>query len=206
MTDVKNYSENEAWERIYNGLTGVDPNDAEGFLGQMAQNEAISRIAQLIEGTLGLRFRPLDALTDRFGGIYTWTGTVTMESIPASWTRVSGSFQNSMLYSDYITPQPTQDRILINDYGVYQVEWSISFQGSSDVDYMFEPYCWVGMPQAAATVTPLSSGSVITASGSGYAYASGSSVAVSLYVKPSAADAWLKLVTSQIKVRKVRAT
>jgi hypothetical protein len=206
MADAKNYSENESWERIYNGLIGTDPNDQQGFLGQMAQNEALSKIAQLIEGTLGLRFRPLDALTDRFGGIYTWTGTVTMEGIPAAWTRVSGSFQNSMLYSDYITPQPTQDRILINDYGVYEVDWSISFQGSPDIEYMFEPYCWVGMPQAAATVTPIASGSVIEASGSGYAYASGTTVAVSLYTKPSTASAWLKLRTSQIKIRKVRAT
>jgi len=203
--DVKNYSRNEAFERIYNALIGIDSDDQDGFLGQMAENDAVSRIAQLMEGSLGLRIRPLDNLTDQFGGVFVWTGTSVMQSVPAAWTKLTGTFQNAMLYSDYITPQPQYDRILINDYGVYDVHWSMSFQGSSDMNYMLEPYCYVGMPQAAVTVTPIASGSIVNVSGHGYAYASGTAVQVALYIKPGSADAWFKPITGQIEIRKVRA-
>jgi len=45
---LANYSTNESWERIYNALIGVNPNDQEGYLGQMPLQEAWSRIAQQV--------------------------------------------------------------------------------------------------------------------------------------------------------------
>jgi hypothetical protein len=50
---VKSYSENESIERVYNTLKGINPNDAENFLGQMPKNEALARIAQLLENSSG---------------------------------------------------------------------------------------------------------------------------------------------------------
>jgi len=204
MTDVKNYSENESWERIYNVLRGVNPNDQEGYLGQMPHNESWARIAQLLEGSLGLSFNPLNTITDEFGGMYTWTGTVTMTGITAAWTRISGSFQNGMIHSTNITPQQAQDRILIGSAGTYKIDWSISFHGSPDVEYMLEPYFGgVGAPQAAATIQPASSGSAVVASGSGFVNTSGSVASYAMmYVKPSA-TAWFKILSANVTVRKV---
>jgi hypothetical protein len=90
----------------------------------------------------------------------------------------------------------------INDYGIYFVSWSMSYIGSPDVNYKIEPYCFVGMPQAAAESTPSTSGSVTSMSGSGFGEASGSAVEVALYLK-SSASAWMIPQVIQLNVLKV---
>lgn len=69
---IKNYSENEAIERIYNTLIGNNPNDAEAFLGQMPKNEALARIAQILENSSGESFK---LNVPNLGVTYTATGT-----------------------------------------------------------------------------------------------------------------------------------
>lgn len=44
---LADYPTNESWERIYNALIGVDPNDQPGYLGQMPLQQSWARIAQL---------------------------------------------------------------------------------------------------------------------------------------------------------------
>ena len=202
-----NYSDNEALERIYNALIGNNPTDFDGFLGQMPKDEALTRIAQLLEGSLGTELSPLQAIADNFnsqyGGIYSWTGSASsMTAIPTSWTRITGAFQNSMLSNGDVTCQPTQDRILLNDYGRWLVEWQVSYYGSPNIEYMIEPYCWVGMPQAAATSKPAASGTATVMSGVGVANASGTAVQVSLYIKPSA-TAWFRMMSGQVFVKRL---
>lgn len=201
MPDRK-YSSNESFERISSILGGVNPADAEETLGLKPWNESLALVAQLLEGSKeGSR---LSVPIQKFGQIYTWTGTVTLTGYTTAWTKITGTFQNSGEVSDTgITLQPTQDRILINDWGVYFVSWQLSYIGSPDVDYKVEPYCFVGMPQAAAVSTPRSSGTVTSMGGSGFAEASGSAIQVSLYMKPSVTAAWIVPQAVQLSVIRV---
>ena len=202
---LADYPTNESWERIYNALIGVNPNDQEGYLGQMPLQEAWSRIAQLLEDSLGedgVVPGTLMANTQKYGSIYTWTGTVEYTGMTAAWTKLTGCFQNAGRYSDDITLDPFSARMRINDWGIYFVSWSMSYIGSPDINYKIEPYCFVGMPQAAAESTPSASGSVMSMSGSGFAEASGSAVEVALYLKPSA-TAWMIPQVIQVNVLKV---
>jgi hypothetical protein len=60
---LKDYSENESLERIYNVLIGTNHIDNEDFLGQMPKNEALTRIAQILEGSLGdAVFAPVETI------------------------------------------------------------------------------------------------------------------------------------------------
>lgn len=200
-----NYSIQESAERIYNALIKTDPDDAECFLGRMSLNESFARIAQLMENTLGVDgYLPNLLLknTQRFGSIYTWTGTVTLTGMTTSWTKITGTFQNAGRYSSGITLDPNQARIRINDYGIYFVSWEMSYIGSPDINYKIEPYCYVGMPQAAAESTPATSGSVTSMSGSGFGEASGSAVEVALYLQTSN-TAWMIPQVIQLNVLKV---
>jgi len=201
-----NYPFAESLQRIREVLAGTDPNDQVGYLTDMPWNEALSDIAQMLEDTLGSDgYVPgrLLANSQRFGAIYTWTGTVEYTGMTTSWTKLTGCFQNAGQYSENgITCAPTTARILINDWGVYFVSWSLSYIGSPNINYKVEPYCFVGMPQAAAESTPATSGSVTSMSGSGFAEASGSAVEVALYLKPSA-TAWLIPQVLQVNVLKV---
>jgi len=201
MPDRK-YSSNESFERISSILGGVNPSDAEETLGLKPWNESLALIAQLLEGSKeGSR---LSVPIQKFGQIYTWTGTVTLTGYTTAWTKITGAFQNSGEVSDTgITLQPTQDRILINDWGVYFVSWNMSYIGSPNVDYKVEPYCFTGMPQAAAVSTPRSSGTVTSMGSSGFAEASGSAIQVSLYMQPSVTAAWFIPQTIQVSVLRV---
>ena len=202
---LANYSTNESWERIYNALKGINPNDQEGYLGQMPLQEAWSRLAQLLEDSLGedgVIPGTLLANTQRYGSIFTWTGTKTYTGMTTEWTKLTGCFQNAGQYSNGITLDPYQARMCINDYGIYFVSWSMSYIGSPNIKYKIEPYCFVGMPQAAAESTPSTSGSVTSMSGSGFGEASGSAVEVALYLK-SSASAWMIPQVIQLNVLKV---
>jgi hypothetical protein len=198
---IYKYSSNESFERISSILGGVNPDDAEETLGRKPWNESLALIAQLLEGSLeGSR---LSVPIQKFGQIYTWTGTATFTGMTTSWTKLTGTFQNSGEVSDTgITLQPTSSQILINDWGVYFVSWQMSYIGSPDLDYKVEPYCFVGMPQAAAQSTPRTSGTITSMGGSGFAEASGSAIAVSLYLKPSA-TAWIIPQVVQLSVMRV---
>jgi hypothetical protein len=223
---VQQYAENESLQRIYQMLSGgVNPDDMEGTLGQLARNESLARIAQILEG--GIAFSPPDSMkasnaeviagtsdakfitpdklseVSKFGGIYAWTGTSELTGMPASWTRITGTFQNSMAFSDSVTSQPTQDRFLVDDVGTWFVSWQMSYIGSPDIQYKIEPYCFVGMPQAAAVSQPSSSGTVTSMSGSGFAKASGTAVQFSLYMLPDTASAWLIPVCVQLSAQRV---
>lgn len=204
--NLKNYSVQESAERIYNSLLGRNPDDAECYLGRKSLNESMARIAQLMENSLGTTgYLPtiLQKNSQRYGAIYTWTGTVEYQGMTASWTQITGAFQNSGKHSALgVRSEPNNARILINDYGIYFVSWQMSYIGSPDINYKVEPYCWVGMPQAAAESTPSASGSVITMSGCGFAEASGTAVNVALYMSTSN-TAWFVPRSLQLNVIKV---
>jgi hypothetical protein len=68
-----NYSSNEALERIYKMLSNAaNPSDTAGYLGQMSFDEALTRIAQLLEGSLGdatFDFPAVAAASSSFSGV-----------------------------------------------------------------------------------------------------------------------------------------
>lgn len=202
MTEPFDYSENESLERIYHILNGdVLLSSAPSTQGDMPHDEALARITMLLDGTLeGLR-NPLD----KYGQIWAWTGTTLIAGISAtSFTKITGTFQNQSNYLS-VTPDWNDDRILVSDSGaVYLIDWSISFVGSPAVGYKFEPfYGGVGIPQAANSATPNTSGTFACASGFGYQYISGSNVAIDLRLLPSITGSWIKPAQVSLGLRRV---
>ena len=202
---MADYSKKEALDRIVRVLLDV-PAGSETpdtiLQGDLrSENKSVSDIAKLLEDTLSgedLVF-PAQARQD-YGEVWTWTGTVELTALPSTaYTKITGTFQNSS-YADGITCQPTQDRLLLTRTGYYFVDWQLSFQGSSDIAYKFEPYhAALGAPQAAAEVQPSASGSAVSISGCGIFIASGISELVDLRMKPSA-TAWLVPRCAQLRV------
>lgn len=184
----------------------------------LSEDGALSDLAEVLAGSLPSETAilppsvsvPFVNLDPRYGGIYTWTGTVHMQGITAAFSKITGSFQNSMAGSTGMTLQPTNDRILItNDYGIFMVQWQASILGSSVVTYAIEPYVqepgagsMLGMPQAVGSANPSASGSVTSLSGCGLIYISGTSTQVDLRVS-SGQTAWFKFQAGQLVVFKL---
>jgi hypothetical protein len=146
---LQNYSENEAVERIYRMLSGgANPEDVSGLLGQMAINEALARIAQLLEGSYGTLALPSSMIADtdaandgtsntvaltpyghslahEYGGIYVATGTVS-QSLPATtWTKITGAFHAGMEASGEMTTDWNDDRLVLNEQGMWFVHYQV---------------------------------------------------------------------------------
>lgn len=158
---VQNYSENESLQRILHALTGEpDPADTEGTLGQMAHNEALARLAQLIEGSYGTLALP-DSIPHGYGGIYVNTGTVVQSFTASTWSKVTGAFQNALLGNN-LTADYDDDRILLNDIGVYFIEYHADLLSSNggNATLRARPYAdAVAVPQAESSVVFSVSGS-----------------------------------------------
>lgn len=202
------YNKQESLNRILRVLEGhTETNGAPniGLDGSLfSETEALTRIAQLLGNQLlGEALHLPVAIEHDYGGIYTWTGTSTLTNMTSSaYTKITGSFQNSM-YADGITAQPTLDRLLLSQTGMYFVSWSLSYIGSSAINYKVEPYhAALGTPQAAAESTPTSSGTVTSMSGSGIFIASGTAELVDLRLLPSA-TAWMVPVVMQMTVQRI---
>jgi hypothetical protein len=184
----------------------------------LSEDESLSDLAEVLGGSLPNETAvlppsisvPFINLDPRYGGIYTWTGTCTMQSLGTPFSKITGSFQNSMVGSTGMTLQPLNDRILItNDYGIFVVQWQATILGSSDVTYAIEPYVqepgagsMLGMPQAVSSVNPSASGSTTSMSGIGLIYISGTSTQVDLRVSVGQ-TAWMKFQAGQLVVFKL---
>lgn len=151
------YSENESLERIYKMLSAADnPDDIEGLLGQMSRDEALTRIAQLLEGSLGsatlslpsamaataeqANARSADAVNTvmitpashhwahEFGGIYVATGTVNQAFPQTTWTKITGTFHGYMQDSgSEIDSDWNDDRIVVDEPSDYLAAYQISW-------------------------------------------------------------------------------
>lgn len=163
-----NYSVNESLERIYIALSGgADPSDVDGLLGQMPVNEALTRIAQLLEGSLGVATLTLpDAIPHGYGGIYVSTGTANQAFTLNTWAKVTGAFQNSMVGTD-LTADYNDDRIVLNDVGTYFIEYRLSLLSSNGGNATLR-----ARPYADSVAVPAAESSVVF-SGSGSASISG---------------------------------
>jgi hypothetical protein len=207
-TGEQKYSKKEALHRIYLILTGqTETNDTPdtAIKGELySEDQSLSKIAEVMSDSLpGYSFHFPAAAQNDYGEIWAWTGTATMTGLGTTAVKITGTFQNSSYY-DGITPQPTSDRLLLSQTGYYFVDWQMSFQGSSDVEYRVEPYhAALGTPQAAALVKPYVSGSVMSASGVGIFIATGSAELIDLRVLCSAAGSWLIPRTAQLRVYRV---
>lgn len=201
------YGTTEALNRILRILEGrpiltADPETVPGEI--LSEEEATSQIAEILgDGITGEVLHLPASLQQDYGGIYTWTGTSTLTGmVSTSYTKITGSFQNSM-YADGITPQPTLDRLYLSHTGMYFVSWSLSYIGSSAINYKVEPYhAALGSPQAAAQSTPYSSGTITSMSGSGIFIASGTAELVDLRLLPSA-TAWMVPLVMQLSVHRL---
>lgn len=201
------YSKRESLQRIYNILKGNPiTNASPEILGgdPDSEDESLSHIAAILSGFIsGEVLHEPTSLRHDYGGIYAWTGTSSLTSMTsASYTKITGTFQNSM-YTDGVTASPSGDRLTLTQSGMYFVQWSLSYIGSSAVTYKVEPYhAALGTPQAAAVSQPYSSGTVVNMSGSGIFIASGSAEVVDLRLLPSA-TAWMIPQTVELWVQRI---
>jgi hypothetical protein len=140
------YSIKEALNRFYR-LWSNDPppSDAPNSLpGDLfSEDEAWSNIAELFAGSLpGVTFSIPAVLgtaiaaqqAHRYGGIYVATGTAT-QALTTSWAKITGSFQNNMVSSSYITPEYEFDHLYVTEVGVYFVNMQLSFSGAANAYY-----------------------------------------------------------------------
>jgi len=203
---VWRYSAKESLNRIYRVLKGEpEPNATPDDMTYevLSENQALSQIAQLLEGTNPADNGNVPNALVRYGGVWTWTGTTTFTAIGTTFSKITGTFQNNQddvgVTSDYYN-----DRIVINDIGTYFVAWQMSFFGSPDIMYTAEPYnAAIGIPQAAASsVGSSGTSSAHSMSGNGYTYVSGTAVQIDLRVKASA-TAWLQPWRLQLNVMRV---
>ena len=174
----------------------------------LSEDEALSDIAELLADSLPGETPQFPAgLVPAYGGIFTWTGTSSITGLPIDvYTKITGTFQNSMVSYNGVTPNPSNDRILINDTdgSVYLISWSITFFGSSAITYWVEAYnAAVGIPDGVAKVTPLASGSAVSISGESFEYVSGSAAQIDLRVRPNAASAWFKPEACHLMVQRI---
>jgi len=215
------YSAKESLQRILRLFEGkAVPTDVPGTVSGvlLSEDESLSDLAEVLAGSLPSETATLPPsvsvpyinLDPRYGGIYVWTGTSTMQSLGTPFTKITGSFQNSMVGATGMTLQPTNDRILItNDYGYYMIFWQATILGSSAVTYAIEPYIqepgagsMLGMPQAVGSANPSASGSTTSLSGMGITYLSGTSTQVDLRVSVGQ-TAWMKFQAGQLLVWKL---
>lgn len=199
------YSKKEALDRIVRILIGSPESGEEPDINLQgalrSEDDSVSDIANILADTLpGYNATLPVEMKQDYGEIYAWTGTATMTGLSASaYTKVTGTFQNSG-YNDRVTCTPASDRMTLTNTGYWFVDWQLSFQGSPDITYKFEPYhAALGMPQAAAEITPNASGSVQHVGGCGIFIASGSSEAIDLRVICSATG-WLIPRVAQLRV------
>lgn len=215
------YSAKESLQRILRLFEGkAVPNDAPGTISGvlLSEDESLSDLAEVLAGSLPNETAtlppslavPFVNLDPRYGGIYTWTGTSTMQSLGTPFTKITGAFQNSMVGAHGMTVDHAHDRILVlNDYGYYMIFWQATILGSPIVTYAIEPYIqepgagsMLGVPQAVASVNPSASGSTTSLSGMGVSYLSGTSTQIDLRVSVGQ-TAWMKFQAGQLIVWKL---
>lgn len=184
------YSHNESLERIYTMLSGgADPSDTPGTLGQTAWDESLSKIAQLLEGSLGdASFTMPTAIPHGYGGIYVSTGTVSQSFAGTTWSKVTGAFTNSMVGTD-ITADWNDDRILLNTVGTYFVEYKLNLLSSNggSVSLRARPYYDATAMPAAESATVFSSSGSATVSGFATLTTTSANTALDLRLYPGSA-------------------
>ena len=166
--------------------------------------------ASIVETDIGAEaskfITPYDLYSvQRFSEIYTTTGTVTVSMTGSQWNKITGSFQNSAdLSSGFNDEEPANDRILVkNHWSSYFVLYNVSYIGSPDTVYTFAAgTTGSAYNQTRSVSKPITSGSYAQASGFGYVYISGTSVAMEVLVNPSQ-TAFFKLLSGQFLVQRV---
>lgn len=120
------YSAKEALNRIVRLLKGVPPaTDVPGEVtGEiLSEDHALSELAELMAGSLPGEYSRL--ATSQYGEVYGVSGS-SLGLETQTWTTIP--FTNNGLSSDLVSPDQANDRITINDEGVYFVDFHLSYQ------------------------------------------------------------------------------
>jgi hypothetical protein len=145
------------------------------------------------------------AWAHEYGGIYVSTGTTAIAYTQDTWTKVTGTFAGVMQTSgSEITCNYANDRILINETGVYFITYQLSIwnYGATGNVLRSEAYVnGISQPQTRAKLTMGASGTVHNMSGMGNAYVvSGTAVDLRLLVSVSNT---LRIDIAQLHVQKL---
>ena len=215
MSDIQRYSLKESYNRLYRLFNGSTPpsDRAESLPGLVySEDEVWSRIAELFAGSLPGETLVLPATLDaaitadrahEYGEIYISTGTVTM-SIGTSLTKVTGSFHVNGLSSDNVAPDFNDDRIIINNVGVYFVNFQNAFSGTAATTYTIQVYLdSVAQPQIKTIRKLNAAGDVGSCSAMGFISVTGSNTAVELYVQADGSTKNFLIEAGQLSVEKV---
>jgi hypothetical protein len=121
------YSPNESFERIYRVLIGEIHDDRPDLLGQMPYNESLSKIAQVLEGSLPNFVIP--GAVSRYGCMHAdnVTGTVAIGATDTMYA-VTGSMSAGLL--DGFTFRSNSE-LICGFTGKYVINYSLSILSSS---------------------------------------------------------------------------
>lgn len=177
-----NYSHNESWKRIYNALRGAteaDPSPDHTTGAMEGWDIYLSRVAQLFENS-GSDDVGLPGF--EYGGIYTSSGTATIEYAKETWTKITGSFHGDMASSDNVAPGWSESKITLSRNGTYWIAYQASFTGGESTTYQMLPYVdGVAMQQAESQRTTNATGDVDSLSGLGLIQVAAAPADVELY-------------------------
>lgn len=126
------YSKKEAINRILRSfqaspILSDQPNSLSGEI--LSEDEAFSDLAELLQDSLPgeTPFIP-DAMSHRYGGIYSETATGTSQSlITGTWATLAG-FTADGYSSDGITPDYANNRLILNKVGTYFCAFNVSLE------------------------------------------------------------------------------
>lgn len=190
------YSIAESINRILRLWQGQTLNEQQNSLtGEvLSVNEALSDLAELFnsslpnqQGSLPIGVNQVNPIFDhiQYGSMYISTGTVTL-SIPNSWTKVTGTFRFNGIASSNIVPDYANDKITINEAGIYFIGVQISFSGGANIT--FDNALYVNstrQPNTRLTRKLGATGDVGSASSLGIIRVTGTSYVLELYAKAS---------------------
>jgi hypothetical protein len=219
------YNKREALNRIYRLLSATVadvPQETPNTVPPpyYSEDEAVSLIAELLAGSLEGETANLPSVVSvasslvdeatvsapgtvklpEYGSIYAHTGSVTM-SIGTSYTKVTGTFQNSGLSSDNITPDPDDDRITINGVGTYFVSVNYSLLGTATRQYDFKVYLdSVAQNQLSGRADIDADADEAGGGMSGFVNVTGSNMDLELYAAASAGSSNLRLRAVDVSI------
>lgn len=199
----------------------------------LSEDEALSDLAELFEGSLpgetltlpsaGLPFASVDEANlgvatavvlspashtwaHEYGGIFISTGTVSIPYTANTWTKITGSFQLYMEDSGAeITSNWENDRITVNEVGVYLVTWDLSLYTDGTARSTVDAEIFTSgsaQPQTRARGEWIVTGSYVHLSGGGYVVIPTIAYPVDIRLNPSA-NLTIRAEVGQLMVQKM---
>lgn len=145
-----------------------------------------------------------NVLSLQFGQVYTTGGSGT-QTPGTSYAKLT-QFDSNGLSNGPITPDATNNKITVNQTGIYYISFNVSFSGSTNSTVFFRTY-WNGVAQPQGTLErKLSNADVGAAAMSCLVDVTTASTDIEIYVKTDGASDVVDVKEAQLIIFRVAAT